>query len=182
MELFSKNIDAVVEAVFFMESESRSVSDIEKIIGAPKESIEEAIIRLKEKYIDENTGIELVEFTGGWIIRPKKNVWEILKPHYGKKTEGRLSRAAIETLSIIAYNQPVTRAEIEHIRGVASADTMIKMLVDRGVIEETGTKDAPGRPTLYRTTKEFLQLFKLNSIAELPQLDEADAERFRLAN
>jgi segregation and condensation protein B len=180
MELQFKNIDAVVEAVFFMESESRTVSDIEKIIEAPKESIEEAISRLKEKYAAENSGIDLAEFAGGWIMRPKKDVWEVLKPRYGKK--GGLSRAALETLAIIAYNQPVTRAEIEAIRGVASADTMIRLLIDRGVIEEAGTKDAPGRPTQYRTTKEFLSVFRLNSISELPRLDEADAERFRLAD
>lgn len=181
MDLPFKNLPALVEAVFFMESETRTLADVEKITGAARESIQEAITELKEKYESEDSGIELCEIAGGWIIRPKKDVWELIKQHYGKKNEGRLSRAALETLSIIAYSQPVTRAEIEAIRGVA-ADTMLRLLIERGVVKEVGKKDAPGKPIQYGTTTEFLKLFRLNSIAELPQLDEAEAERFRLAN
>jgi len=90
-----------------------------------------------------------------------------------------MSRAALETLSIVAYSQPVTRIEIDSIRGVNSAGTL-KVLLDRGFIRETGRKDTPGRPVQYGTTKEFLQLFGLASIADLPKLDEAERERFEL--
>jgi segregation and condensation protein B len=182
MDLPFENFPALLEAVFFMESDPRTIGDIEKITGATKDAIEDALSLLKEKYEREESGIELVEAAGGaWVMRPKKNIWEIIKPHYGKKNEGRLSRAALETLSIIAYLQPVTRAEIEAIRGVA-ADTMLRLLIDRGVVKEAGKKDVAGKPIQYGTTKEFLALFRLNSISELPQLDESEAERFRLAN
>ena len=86
----------------------------------------------------------------------------------------------METLSIIAYSQPITRAEIEQIRGV-SADNMIRMLIERNLIKETGRKDVPGKPVQFGTTKEFLKFFRLNSIADLPQLEKTEVERFELA-
>jgi segregation and condensation protein B len=100
-----------------------------------------------------------------------------LRERYGRRYESRLSRAAMETLSIIAYSQPITRQEIESIRGV-SADAMIKLLAARDMIREVGRKEAPGRPVQYGTTKEFLKLFRLASIADLPKMDELDQERF----
>ena len=118
--------------------------------------------------------------TGGWCITPKKEYWEVLKEFYGSKRDGKLSKSAMETLSIIAYSQPITRAEIESLRGVG-VDNMIRLLIERNLIKEVGRKDAPGRPTQFGTTKEFLKLFRLNSIAELPKLDENEEERFELA-
>ena len=97
-----------------------------------------------------------------------------------EKNEARLSKAAMETLSIIAYSQPITRSEIEAIRGV-SADNMIRLLVERNFIREVGKKDIPGKPVQFGTTKEFLKFFRLNSIADLPKLDETESERFELA-
>ena len=86
----------------------------------------------------------------------------------------------METLAIIAYSQPITRAEIEQIRGVG-VDNMIRLLIERQLIKEVGRRDTPGRPVEFGTTKEFLKFFRLNSIAELPQLDEKENERFVLA-
>ena len=86
----------------------------------------------------------------------------------------------METLSIIAYSQPITRAEIEAIRGV-SADNMVRLLMERNLIRETDKKDVPGKPIQYGTTKECLKFFRLNSIADLPKLDETESERFELA-
>ena len=108
------------------------------------------------------------------------NEWNFLKEKYGKKNEGKLSKSAMETLSIIAYSQPITRAEIEAIRGV-SADNMVRLLMERNLIRETGKKDVPGKPIQYGTTKDFLKFFRLNSIADLPKLDETESERFELA-
>ena len=93
-------------------------------------------------------------------------------------TEG--SQKLQKTLAIIAYSQPITRAEIEQLRGVG-VDNMIRLLIERNLIKEVGKKEAPGRPTLFGTTKEFLKLFRLNSIADLPKLDEDEQERFELA-
>jgi segregation and condensation protein B len=102
-----------------------------------------------------------------------------LRHHYGKKVDDKMSRAALETLSIVAYSQPVTRAEIDGIRGVNSSSTL-KLLSERGLVREFGRKDGPGRPVQYATTKEFLQFFGLLSIADLPKLDEAERERFEI--
>ena len=110
----------------------------------------------------------------------KKDNWEVLKDQYGSKREGKLSKSAMETLAIIAYSQPITRAEIESIRGVG-VDNMIRVLLERNLIKEVGKKETPGRPTLFGTTKEFLKLFRVNSISKLPELDEDDEERFELA-
>jgi segregation and condensation protein B len=111
------------------------------------------------------------------MLSPKKRYWDQLRERYGKKNESRLSRAAMETLSIIAYSQPITRSEIEAIRGV-QADNMIRLLMEKELIREVGKKDVPGKPAQYGTTKEFLTLFRLESIADLPKLTPSEAERF----
>ncbi|MCQ2576287.1 MAG: SMC-Scp complex subunit ScpB [Treponema sp.] len=171
---------ALCEAILFLESEPLTVKVLSNKAQLSEEVVEKCIENLKEKYTAEDSGIELSMITGGWAITPKKEYWAVLKEFYGSKREGRLSKSAMETLAIIAYRQPITRAEIEAIRGVG-VDNMIRMLFDRNLIKEVGKKDAPGRPTLFGTTKEFLKLFRLNSIAELPKLDEDDEERFELA-
>ncbi|MCR5435877.1 MAG: SMC-Scp complex subunit ScpB [Treponema sp.] len=171
---------ALIETVLFLESEPLS----EKVLSNKSQLAEDVVLRcielLKEKYTADESGLELEMITGGWCLVPKKEYWEVLKEFYGSKREGRLSKSALETLSIIAYKQPITRAEIESIRGV-SVDNMVRLLFDRNLIREVGKKEVPGRPTLFGTTKEFLKLFHLNSISELPKLDEDEQERFELA-
>lgn len=171
---------ALCETVLFLESEPLTVKALSNKAQLSEEVVEKCLEKLKIKYEAKNSGIELVMITGGWTLSPKKEYWEVLKEIYGSRREGRLSKSAMETLAIIAYSQPVTRAEIEQIRGV-SADNMIRLLIERNLIKEVGKKEAPGRPVLFGTTKEFLKLFRLNSIAELPKLDEDEQERFELA-
>ena len=171
---------ALVEAVLFLESEPLSVKMISNKSQLSEEVVEQCLDKLKERYNSEDSGVELVMITGGWCLAPKKEYWDVLKELYGSKREGHLSKSAMETLAIIAYSQPITRAEIESIRGVG-VDNMVRLLLDRNLIKEVGKKEAPGRPILFGTTKEFLKLFRLNSISELPKLDEDDEERFELA-
>ncbi len=171
---------ALIEAILFLESEPQSEAVLVKNSELSKDVVDMAIQQLKEKYSASDSGIELIQISGGWTLSPKKELWDFLKERYGKKSEGKLSKAAMETLSIIAYSQPITRAEIEAIRGV-SADNMIRLLVERSLIKEVGKKDIPGKPVQFGTTKEFLKFFRLNSIADLPRLDEAESERFELA-
>lgn len=171
---------ALVETVLFLESEPQTVENLAKITRLAQDVVEECIGRLKEKYTQLDSGIEVSQIIGGWMLTPKKECFEFVKERYGKKNEGRLSKAAIETLSIIAYSQPITRAEIESIRHV-NADNMMRLLLDRKFIKEVGKKDIPGKPVLYGTTNEFLEFFHLQSIADLPQLDEKESERFELA-
>lgn len=178
MEL--KKETALCETILFLESEPLTVKVLSNKAQLAEDIVEKCIENLQEKYNSEDSGIEIAMITGGWCLVPKKEYWDVLKEFYGAKREGRLSKSALETLSIIAYKQPVTRAEIEQIRGVG-VDNMIRLLIERALIKEVGKKEAPGRPTMYGTTKEFLKLFHLNSIAELPKLDEDEQERFELA-
>ena len=171
---------ALIEAILFLESEPVTEKSLSAISELSEEVVRKSLEVLKEKYKSNASGIELEMITGGWALIPKKEIWNVLKERYGNKNEGKLSRSAMETLSIIAYSQPVTRAEIESIRGV-SADNMIRLLMERNLIKEVDKKDIPGKPSLYGTTKEFLKFFRLNSIADLPKLDEAEEERFELA-
>ena len=154
MEL--KKETALVETILFLGSEPVTEKAISTISQLSIEVVQKCIENLKEKYNDEATGIELAMITGGWTLVPKTVYWEQLKERYGEKNSGKLSKSAIETLSIIAYSQPVTRGEIESIRGV-SADNMIRLLLDRNLIKEVGRKDVPGRPIQFGTTKEFLK-------------------------
>ncbi|MBR5646975.1 MAG: SMC-Scp complex subunit ScpB [Treponema sp.] len=171
---------ALVETILFLESEPLSEKVLSNKAQLAEDVVSKCIELLKEKYAADESGLELEMITGGWCLVPKKEYWEVLKEFYGSKREGRLSKSALETLSIIAYKQPITRAEIESIRGV-SVDNMVRLLFDRNLIREVGKKEVPGRPTLFGTTKEFLKLFHLNSISELPKLDEDEQERFELA-
>ncbi|MBQ0162803.1 MAG: SMC-Scp complex subunit ScpB [Treponema sp.] len=171
---------ALIEQILFLESEPIAEQKLATISELSEEVVAKCIEVLKEKYTNENSGIELEFITGGWALIPKKDIWEVLKERYGNKNEGKLSRSAMETLSIIAYSQPITRAEIEAIRGV-SADNMIRLLMERNLVREVGKKDVPGKPSQFGTTKEFLKFFRLNSIADLPKLEQEEEERFELA-
>jgi segregation and condensation protein B len=173
----SRNAD-LIEAVLFLESEPIDDKQISRITSLSETDVETALEFLKERYL-QSGGIELIRIGGGVTIAPKKEYWEILKERYGRKNMAKLSRAAMETLAIIAYSQPVTRAEIEAIRGV-QADNMLRLLIDRGLVREAGKKDIAGRPAQFGTTKEFLNIFRIESIADLPKLDESDMERFEL--
>jgi len=178
----TKNIEketALVEAILYMEGDPLDEGSIARICGLAKDTVIAALENLSERYTAADCGIELSRIGGGIMIAAKREYWENLKERYGKKNEGKISRAAMETLAIVAYSQPITRAEIEKIRGV-SADNMIRLLLEKSFIREVGKKDIPGRPVLYGTTKEFLMQFHLNSISELPKLGEGDIEKFEL--
>ena len=175
-----KKKSAFVEMILFLESEPQSVESLMKTTKLSEEEIERSIDFLKEKYTADESGLELTFVTGGYALTPRKIYWAAVKDRYGRKNEGKLSRSALETLTIIAYKQPITRAEIESIRGVPP-DNMIRMLTERKLVKEVGKKDGPGKPTLFGTTDEFLRFFQLNSIADLPKLDEKEEERFILA-
>jgi segregation and condensation protein B len=171
---------ALVEAVLYMETAPVAADTLAKITGLAEDAVSLALSEIATRCKAESFGIELLETSAGYLFSPKQDYWDVLREHYGKKNRLKLSKAALETLTIIAYMQPVTRAEIEQIRGV-SADNMIRMLLERNLIREAGKKDAPGKPVQYATTKEFLEVFHLVSIADLPRLSEQDAERFELA-
>ena len=170
---------ALIEAILYLEGEPINEAGLARCSGLSEDVVEKALEKISERYAAEDSGLELSRIGGGIMISVKKSYWENLREKYGKKNESRLSRAAMETLAIIAYSQPVTRAEVEAIRGV-QADNMIRLLLEKDFIKEMGKKDIPGKPAQYGTTKEFLKVFRLGSIADLPKLEESEAERFEL--
>jgi segregation and condensation protein B len=167
----------LIETIMFLESDPIDINTLSRITKLSRDVVLKALLTLKEEYNRDHHGLEIIEIGGGFTFSPKKDLWPLLRERYGKQNENKLSRAALETLSIIAYSQPITRSEVESIRGVA-ADGMIKLLLSKNLIKELGKKDAPGRPTQYGTTKEFLKLFRLKSISDLPKLDEVDSAKF----
>jgi len=170
---------ALIEAILFLEAEALDEAALSRFSSLSREAVKEALEKLESRYAEPDSGLELQFISGRYMIFPKKNLGEALKTRYGKKNENRLSRAAMETLSIIAYSQPITLAEVEAIRGT-QADSMIRFLKEKNLIDKMGKKDVPGKPVQYGTTREFLKVFGLGSIADLPKLDESEAERFEL--
>jgi segregation and condensation protein B len=170
---------ALIEAILFMETEPKDEAALGRISGLSKEAVQAALERLGERYALSDSGIEISRIGGGVLISLKREYWESLKDLYGKKNEDKISRAAMETLSIIAYSQPITKAEIKGYRG-RNPDNMIHLLLEKGLIREVGKKDVPGKPVQYGTTKEFLKQFRLNSIADLPKLSDSDQDKFEL--
>ncbi len=174
-----KTETALIEAILFLEPEPMHVNSLAKISGLSRAAVEQVLSQLEELYLEETRGLELMRLGDSYQLTPKQTLWNHLKDRYGKHNSKRLSKAAMETLSIIAYSQPITRGEIESIRGVSS-DSMIRTLTERELVSEVGKKDAPGRPTQYGTTRNFLKTFGLSSIADLPRLDEVEQARFEL--
>jgi segregation and condensation protein B len=179
MEVSLEKETALVEAILYLEADPLDEPALIRISGLSKDVVARALETLGERYARQDSGVELSRIGGGVMISPKKEYWYNLRERYGKKNEAKLSKAALETLSIIAYKQPITRSEIEQIRGVQS-DTMMRLLLEKNLVRETGKKDAPGKPIQYGTTRDFLKFFRLESIADLPKLNEMENDRFEL--
>ena len=169
----------LVEGILVVEGEPQSTERLARLTGIPVGAVRAAVAEVERRFADPVHGVQVLEVAGGYTLVPKPELWPWLRNHYGRMSRGNLSRAALETLAIVAYSQPITRSEIESIRGV-SADGMIRLLGERNLIREVGRKDAPGRPIQYGTSGEFLRVFGLTSIADLPKLAEADRARFKL--
>jgi segregation and condensation protein B len=179
MDVHTEKETALIEAILYLEPDPPDEAGLCRISGLGKDVVLEALNALSERYAQADSGVELSRIGGRIMISPKKEYWDNLKERYGKKNESKLSKAALETLSIVAYSQPITRSEIESIRGV-SADNMIRLLLEKVLIREVGKKDVPGKPVQYGTTPEFLKFFRLDSIADLPKLNESETDRFEL--
>ena len=168
----------LVEVILFIENEPVSLDRISSLTGLKADRVEDALQELREDYNDRGSGLMLTEDEGEvYSFLPSQDLYPRLKQSYGKRVDRRLSKAAMETLAIVAYSQPVTRREIEEIRGVNS-DSIVKLLREKQYIMVRGRKDIPGHPCLYYTTRKFLYEFNLNSIEELPKLSEIDRIRF----
>jgi len=170
------NIEAIVEGLLYVVGEDGA--RIEQLSLAIDKSIEDTKIileNIQRKYSSELFGIELVGYGSVYKFITKKDVYPYAQELFGVSKPNTLSQAALETLAIIAYKQPITRIEIEELRGV-SADVMLRKLQARNLIREAGRSEAAGRPILYEVTEEFMDSFKLYTLNELPDLPEYSKE------
>lgn len=162
----SAGLRAAVEALLFASGEPLSPERIAGVLGATVQEVGLALDELAAGCEREERGIHLARVSGGYQLRSKPEYAEYIE-RLGLPAPPSLSKAALETLAIIAYKQPISKAEIEWIRGVR-ADAALSTLIDRGLVKEAGRRDGPGRPILYKTTPEFLSAFGLNDLSDLP--------------
>ena len=170
------NMEAIVEGLLYVVGEDGVKA--EQLALAIDKSLEDTKIileNIQHKYASELYGIELVGYGSVYKFITKKDVFPYAQILLGTAKPGTLSQAALETLAIIAYKQPITRIEIEELRGV-SAEVMLRKLQARNLIKEAGRSEAPGRPILYEVTEEFMDSFKLYTLNELPNLPEYKQE------
>ena len=161
------SIEKEIEAIVFAAAEPLDIETIENKISK-KTNVEKILLKLQNEY--SNRGINLVCISKKWSFRTSPNLSEIMKQE--KTVEKKLSRAAIETLAIIVYHQPVTRAEIEEIRGVAFGTNTLEILMELNWVKHEGRKNVPGKPIQYGTTDEFLSHFNLQKLSDLPTVNE----------
>lgn len=167
----------ITEVVLYIENTALPLERLCALTGLKEDDVIDALSELRDHYLDRNSGLMLLEEEGLYSFQPSKELYPRLRQSYGRKVDRRLSKAALETLAIVAYSQPITRMEIDSIRGVQS-DAIVRLLRERDYIKVNGRADKPGHPCLYCTTRKFLYEFKLKSIAELPKLSEADRLKF----
>ena len=168
------NWTGILESLLFAAGdEGLTLKQITTVMEIPDIKAEEMIQSLKEEYKNNNRGITLIEIAGTYQLATKKEHAVYLKRLVESPNHATLSQAALETLTIIAYKQPITRIEVEEVRGVKT-ERPIHTLVAKGLIQEVGRVEGPGRAILYGTTKEFLDYFGLKDLKELPELPESD--------
>lgn len=162
-------IKGVIEAILFASGRIVKVSELISILEINSDEITDIIEEMKSDYEKADRGIELVRVEDGFQLASKKDYYEYLYPALDKRIRPKLSQASLEVLAIIAYNPRITRVEIESIRGVDSTVSLYK-LQEFNLIEKAGKSDMPGKPMTYRTTDEFLKMFDIKSLKELPEL------------
>jgi segregation and condensation protein B len=168
-----EDVKSILESLLLVADGPQSAQRFSEVLdGTNKDIIESTLRELQSELETQNRGIRLVEVAGGYQLRTPKTNADWVKKFLGGRP-ARMGKATLETLAIIAYRQPITRAEIEAIRGV-DVDGVIATLLERNLIRAVARKDVPGRPFLYGTTAEFLQLFNLQDLSQLPTLKEME--------
>jgi segregation and condensation protein B len=168
-----EDIKSIIESLLFVADGPLTIQRLGEVLdGVEKEDLRSTLDELQAELENSRRGVRLVEVAGGYQLRTAKVNADWVKKFLGGRP-ARMGRATLETLAIIAYRQPITRAEIEAIRGV-DVDGVINTLLDRSLIRAVARKDVPGRPFLYGTTPEFLQLFNLKDLTHLPTLKEME--------
>ncbi len=170
-ELPIQEVSAAIEALLFASGEPIEMETLSEVLNMDRNVIKEAMDKLISEYTNDPWGGLLIRrVDDAYVMCTKPGMKKVLERLFMPKSKPPLSQASYETLSVIAYNQPVTRAQVESVRGVSS-DSIIARLLDRGWIREAGTLDAPGRPTLFETTQQFLLEFGIDSVDDLPSME-----------
>ncbi len=173
-----EKLQGAIEAILFTMGDSVELEKIAAAIGHDEKTTRKLIHNMMDRYEDEDRGVRIIELDNAFQMCTKKEMYEYLIRVAKQPKRYVLTDVLLETLSIIAYRQPVTKLEIEKIRGVKS-DHAVNKLVEYGLVEETGRLDAPGRPILFGTTEEFLRRFSVHSLDELPSLKPEQIEHFK---
>ena len=169
--LQESQLPGALEALLFVTDEPVGTIALADMLEVEPADVERALVDLRARFEDEERGVQLREVAGGWRLYTHPVYHELVEKYVLSWDTRKLSQAAMETLAIVAYSQPVTRAGVASVRGVNS-DSSINSLVEKGLVREAGTADAPGNPVLYATTRAFLEKFGLRSVADLPDLDQ----------
>lgn len=177
-EVEINKLEGIIEAVLFVMGDSVELSKIASAIEHDEDTTRKIIHRMMDKYESEDRGIRIIELEDAFQMCTKKEMYEYLIRVAKQPKKYVLTDVLLETLSIIAYKQPVTKLEIEKIRGVKS-DHAVNKLVEYNLVCECGRLDAPGRPILFGTTEEFLRRFSVQSVEELPSLNPEQMENFK---
>lgn len=164
-----EKIKSIIEAILFAAGRQVDIKELMISLEISRDDLENIINSMQEDYKNQSRGIEIIKINESYQLCTKKELYEYVYQILDKRVKPNLSNAALETLSIIAYNPKITRAEIESIRGV-SADACIYKLLEYELIKEAGKADLPGKPMTYETTNEFLKMFGYTSLNDLPEL------------
>lgn len=164
-----KKQQGIIESILFAAGRQVELKELMAATELGQDELVGIIELMKTEYSNENRGIEIIKVNDSYQLCAKKENYDYIYPVFDKRSKPNLSPAALEVISIIAYNPKITRAEIEAIRGVGSDGSIYKLL-EYELIQEAGRMDAPGRPTMYETTPKFLKMFGLSSLDELPEL------------
>lgn len=178
LDIELKLLLAKVEAILFTMGEAVEIRRIAEAVGHDEDTVRNCIRALSDRYKDESFGIQIIELDGSFQMCTKPEMYESIIKLTNVPKKHVLTDVLLETLSIVAYKQPITKADIESIRGVNS-DHSINKLLEYGLIEEVGRKNAPGRPCLFGTSEEFLRHFGISSIDELPVITPEKMEEFK---
>lgn len=173
-----KNYQAIIEAILFTMGESVELEKIASVLELDKKETKKILDGMIQHYEDALSGVKIIELDGAYQMCTKPEMYEYLIQIAKQPKRHVLTDVLLETLSIIAYKQPITKVEIEKIRGV-SCDHAVNKLVEYNLVCELGRLDAPGRPLLFGTTEEFLRSFGVQSIDELPVLNPVQVEEFK---
>lgn len=170
--------EAAIEAILFTMGDAVALADIAKALELPNAEVRKILEGMMEKYLREDRGIRIIELEDAYQLCTKKEFYDYLIRIAMHPKRPVLTEVMLETLSIIAYKQPVTRLEIEKIRGV-KCDHAVNKLMEYDLVKELGRMDAPGRPILLGTTEEFLRIFGVQTLEELPMMDPVRVEDFK---